>query len=254
QLAYVMYTSGSTGTPKGVAITHQGVVDLALDHHYTTTAHHRVLHHSAQAFDASTYELWIPLLHGNTLVLAPPGHLDATTLAHTIHTHHITAAFLTAGLFKVIAEVQPQALTGLKELWTGGDTMSPTAARETLHACPDLHIINAYGPTEITMAATCHPTTPTDTTNDTIPIGQPMNNMRAYVLDTTLRPTPPGIPGELYLAGTGLARGYLGRHTLTAERFIANPHGTPGERMYRTGDIATWTPQGHLTYHGRTDT
>ncbi|WP_237307942.1 non-ribosomal peptide synthetase [Streptomyces alboflavus] len=254
QLAYVMYTSGSTGTPKGVAITHQGVVDLALDHHYTTNAHHRVLHHSAQAFDASTYELWIPLLHGNTLVLAPPGHLDATTLAHTIHTHHITAAFLTAGLFKVIAEVQPQALTGLKELWTGGDTMSPTAARETLRTCPHLHIINAYGPTETTMAATCHPTTPTDTTNDTIPIGQPMNNMRAYVLDTTLRPTPPGIPGELYLAGTGLARGYLGRHTLTAERFVACPHGTPGERMYRTGDIATWTPQGSLVYHGRTDT
>ncbi|WP_431041065.1 non-ribosomal peptide synthase/polyketide synthase [Streptomyces sp. P1-3] len=254
QLAYVMYTSGSTGTPKGVGVTHQGVVDLALDHRFAGDAHGRVLHHSAQAFDASTYELWIPLLRGGTIVLAPPGRLDATTLAHLVEEHRVTAAFLSSGLFKVIAEVGPQAFTGLKEIWSGGDVMSPTAVRETFRACPAIQVVNAYGPTEITMAATCEPITQADAVAEAVPIGQPMDNMRAYVLDTTLRPVPPGVPGELYLAGTGLARGYLGRLGLTAERFVASPYGTPGERMYRTGDIAAWTPDGHLDFRGRADT
>ncbi|WP_190120722.1 AMP-binding protein, partial [Streptomyces flavofungini] len=254
QLAYVMYTSGSTGTPKGVGVTHQGLVDLALDHRYAGDAHRRVLHHSAQAFDASTYELWVPLLRGGTLVLAPPGRLDAATLARTIDAHRVTAAFLSSGLFRVIAETGPGAFTGLREIWTGGDVMSPTAVRETLRACPEVRVVNAYGPTEITMAATCETITRADAVAETVPIGQPMDNMRAYVLDSALRPVPPGVAGELYLAGTGLARGYLGRLGLTAGRFVASPFGTPGERMYRTGDIVAWTADGHLDFRGRADT
>ncbi|MFF9899091.1 non-ribosomal peptide synthase/polyketide synthase [Streptomyces longispororuber] len=250
-LAYVMYTSGSTGTPKGVGVTHRGVVGLALDRRFAGDVHERVLLHSNQAFDASTYELWIPLLRGGTVVVAPPGRLDAAGLARIVAEGEVTALLVAAGLFKVIAEETPEAFTGVREVWSGGDVMAPAAVARVLAACPGTAVVNAYGPTEATMAVTTHRLTAP--AGAPVPIGQPMDNTRVHVLDGALRPVPPGVPGELYLAGEGLARGYLGRAALTAERFVACPYGAPGERMYRTGDVVAWTEEGRLVFRGRAD-
>ncbi|MGW0671098.1 amino acid adenylation domain-containing protein, partial [Streptomyces sp. NPDC002746] len=253
QLAYVMYTSGSTGRPKGVAVTHQDVVGLALSPEWRGGGHERVLMHSPTAFDLSTYELWVPLLSGGTVVVAPPERLDLDLLQHTISTHRVTGLWLTAGLFRLVAEERPDLLAGVREVWTGGDVVSPAAVARVLRACPGVEVIDGYGPTEATTLATCHPVRDLPEHAATVPIGLPMANMRAYVLDAHLRPAPAGPVGELYLAGTGVARGYLGRPGLTAERFTADPYGPPGSRMYRTGDLARWTPEGTLEFAGRTD-
>ncbi|MFH9729749.1 non-ribosomal peptide synthase/polyketide synthase [Streptomyces sp. NPDC017260] len=253
QLAYVMYTSGSTGRPKGVAVTHRDVVGLALTPEWHGGGHARVLMHSPTAFDLSTYELWVPLLSGGTVVVAPPERLDLDLLQHTISTHGVTGLWLTAGLFRLVAEERPDLLAGVREVWTGGDVVSPAAVARVLEACPGIEVVNGYGPTEATTLATCHPVHDLPEHAATVPIGGPMANMRAYVLDDHLRPAPTGLVGELYLAGTGVARGYLGRPGLTAERFTADPYGPPGSRMYRTGDLARWAADGTLDFAGRTD-
>jgi amino acid adenylation domain-containing protein/non-ribosomal peptide synthase protein (TIGR01720 family) len=253
QLAYVMYTSGSTGTPKGVGVTHRAVAGLALDRRYRGAAHERVLLHSPQSFDAATYELWAPLLGGGTVVAAPPGRLDPATLVGLLTDHRVTALWLTAGLFKAIADEQPECFAGVHEIWTGGDVVSPAAAQRVLRACPGVTIVDGYGPTETTTFATCHPMPTAEDVPESVPIGGPMDNMRVYVLDGALRPALPGVPGELYIAGAGLARGYVRRPGLTAGRFVACPFGEPGERMYRTGDIVAWTEEGTLAFRGRVD-
>ncbi|MFJ1681111.1 non-ribosomal peptide synthetase, partial [Streptomyces sp. NPDC088251] len=254
QLAYIMHTSGSTGTPKGIAATHQGVVDLALDPCWEITAQDRILLQAPHAFDGSTYELWAPLLAGATIVTAPPGHItDATTLHTLTRQHHLTRISLTAGLFRVIAENDPAAFNTLKEITTGGDIIPPEAVHAVLTACPHTTVRTTYGPTEITMCATHTPWHHHDTLPPTTPLGQPLTGTHLTILDNHLQPTPPGVTGELYIAGTGLARGYTHNPALTATHFTANPHGTPGERIYRTGDLARWEHNGTLTFHGRTD-
>ncbi|PJM91998.1 non-ribosomal peptide synthetase [Streptomyces sp. CB01373] len=253
QLAYVMYTSGSTGRPKGVAVTHRDVVGLALTPEWRGGGHERVLMHSPTAFDLSTYELWVPLLNGGRVVVGPPERLDLDLLQHTISTHGVTGLWLTAGLFRLVAEERPGLLAGVREVWTGGDVVSPAAVARVLEVCPGIEVVNGYGPTEATTLATCHPVHTLPEHAATVPIGGPMANMRAYVLDDRLRPVPTGLVGELYLAGTGVARGYLGRPGLTAERFTADPYGPPGSRMYRTGDLAWWPAEGTLEFAGRTD-
>ncbi|MFD9904362.1 amino acid adenylation domain-containing protein [Streptomyces sp. NPDC059063] len=254
QLAYVIYTSGSTGTPKGVAATHRDITSLTVDGHFQGGAHARVLQHAPLAFDASTYELWVPLLDGGTVVVAPPGLLDPHTLGSLIAEHRISAVFMPAGLFKVVAEVRPQCFSGVREVWTGGEVVSPAAVERVIAACPGTEVVDVYGPTETTTFATCHPMSRADEVTDPLPIGRPMDTMGAYVLDDRLRPVPAGVPGELYLTGAGLARGYLNRHALTAERFVACPFGDlPGARMYRTGDVVARTEDGRLLFHGRTD-
>ncbi|MER7715442.1 amino acid adenylation domain-containing protein [Streptomyces flaveolus] len=253
QLAYVMYTSGSTGRPKGVAVTHRDVVGLALTPEWHGGGHERVLMHSPTAFDLSTYELWVPLLSGGTVVVAPPERLDLDLLQHTISTYGVTGLWLTAGLFRLVAEERPDLLAGVREVWTGGDVVSPAAVARVLESCPGIKVVNGYGPTEATTLATCHAVHDLPEHAATVPIGAPMANMRAYVLDEHLRPVPTGLVGELYLAGTGVARGYLGRPGLTAERFTADPYGAPGSRMYRTGDLARWAAEGTLEFAGRTD-
>ncbi|MFC7328016.1 non-ribosomal peptide synthetase [Marinactinospora rubrisoli] len=250
-LAYIMYTSGTTGTPKGIGVPHRAVAALAADHRWDGGGHERVLAHSPQAFDAATYELWVPLLRGGRIVLAPPGELDPGTLERVLREERVTGLFLTAALFHLVAEERPECLRSVREVWVGGERVDPAAVRRALGACPGIAVVDVYGPTETTTFATCHPVQrPPD---GEIPIGRPMDETRGYVLDGHLQPTPPGVPGELYLAGRGLARGYLGRPAATAERFVACPFGPPGSRMYRTGDLVRWTDDGELEFLGRVD-
>ncbi|MGW2256074.1 amino acid adenylation domain-containing protein, partial [Kitasatospora sp. NPDC001660] len=252
QLAYVMFTSGSTGLPKGVGVTHRDVVALAEDRRFES-GHERVLLHSPTAFDASTYELWVPLLGGGQVVVAPAGDLDAVRLRETVTRHGVTALWLTAGLFRLIAEDGPGCLARVGQVWTGGDVVPAAAVRRVLEACPGLTVVDGYGPTETTTFATTHRIGSAAEVPAAIPIGRPLDGMRAYVLDAALRPVPRGVAGELYLAGDGLARGYLGRPGLTAERFTADPYGPPGARMYRTGDLVRRNAADALDYLGRTD-
>ncbi|MGW7688470.1 amino acid adenylation domain-containing protein [Streptomyces asiaticus] len=251
RMAYVMFTSGSTGRPKGVAVTHRNVASLAADHVWRGGNHTRVLMHAPTAFDASTYELWVPLLTGGEVVLAPPGELDPDVLVRTIHEHRVTAAFFTAALFNLLVERDPAALAGMREVMAGGEALSPPVVAKALAAWPQTVLTNGYGPTETTTFAVLHSTR--EVTDGTVPIGTPMNDTRAYVLDERLRPVPVGVPGELYLAGSGLARGYFTKPGLTAQRFVSCPYGAPGERMYRTGDLVRWRPDGRIEYLGRTD-
>ncbi|MFC4057035.1 amino acid adenylation domain-containing protein, partial [Planomonospora corallina] len=250
-LAYVMYTSGSTGTPKGVAVRHRDVLALAADHRWAGR-HRRLLMHSPHAFDASTYELWVPLLTGGTVVVAPPGELDPARLRDLVARHRLTALFITTALFNLVAEEDPGAFGALAEVLTGGEAASPEAMRRVSRACPDTVLGHVYGPTETTTYATYHAVGAVPEGGAAPPIGRALDGMRAHLLDGLLRPVPPGAVGELYLSGAGLARGYLGRPGLTAERFVACPYGT-GERMYRTGDLARWTAGGELEYVGRAD-
>ncbi|MFD7630695.1 amino acid adenylation domain-containing protein, partial [Streptomyces sp. NPDC059851] len=253
QLAYVMYTSGSTGRPKGVAVTHRDVVGLALTPCWHDGGHERVLLNSPTAFDLSTYEHWVPLLGGGRVVVAPPGRLDLDLLHRAVSDHQVTGLWLTAGLFRLVAEERPGLLAGVREVWTGGDVVSPAAVARVLAACPGITVVNGYGPTEATTLATYHPVHTLSEQAASVPIGRPMANMRAYVLDAALQPVPPGVVGELYLAGVGVARGYVGRPGLTAERFTADPYGPAGDRMYRTGDLAWWMADGTLEFAGRAD-
>lgn len=165
----------------------------------------------------------------------------------------MTGLWLTAGLFRLVAEERPGLLAGVREVWTGGDVVSPAAVVRVLAACPGITVVNGYGPTEATTLATCHPVHTLAEHAATVPIGRPMTNMRAYVLDAALRPVPPGVVGELYLAGVGVARGYVGRPGLTVQRFTADPYGPAGSRMYRTGDLAWWLADGTLDFAGRAD-
>ncbi|MDH6145872.1 amino acid adenylation domain-containing protein, partial [Kitasatospora sp. GP30] len=250
QLAYVMYTSGSTGRAKGVAVTHADVAALALDRRFAGAGFERVLLHSPHSFDASTMELWVPLLTGRRVVVMPTGDVTAVSLAEVVSSFGVTALWLTAGLFALVVEEDPGCLAGVREVWAGGDVVSPVAVARVRAACPDIVVVNGYGPTEATTFTATHTAVDGE---GALPIGRPLDNMRAYVLDAALRPVPVGVAGELYVAGAGLARGYVARPGLTAERFVADPYGPAGGRLYRTGDLARWNADGELEYAGRAD-
>ncbi|CAM5460333.1 Amino acid adenylation domain-containing protein OS=Streptomyces alboniger OX=132473 GN=CP975_24360 PE=4 SV=1 [Streptomyces alboniger] len=257
--ACVMYTSGSSGEPKGVVVPQRAIAELAADGRFggpgnsgpATGPHRRVLLHSPHTFDAATYEVWVPLLNGGTVVVCPDGPVTPALLARVLPERDVTALWLTAELFRTVADLAPASLDAVREVWTGGDVVDPEAVRRVRRACPGTAVVNAYGPTEATVFATAH-RVPEPLPDGPLPIGTPLDGTRVLVLDARLRPVPDGRTGEVYLAGAGLARGYLGP-AATAERFVADPYGEPGARMYRTGDLARRGPDGSLAFAGRAD-
>jgi amino acid adenylation domain-containing protein len=252
-LAYVTYTSGSTGTPKGVAVTNRNIVNLISDRCWHNGNHGRMLFHSPYSFDASTYELWVPLLSGGRVVMATESRIDAIDLEYTIAKNDVTAAYFTTALFEVMSQEAIRGLGQLREIWTGGDVISAAAIQRVLDKCPDTTVMHAYGPTETTVFCSFQPFGAARRQVTALTLGYPMDNTRMYLLDGRLRPTPPGATGEIYLAGEGVAREYLKRPGLAAGRFVADPFGSPGARMYRTGDVARRRADSELEFIGRAD-
>ncbi len=253
-LAYISYTSGSTGAPRGVGVPHRAVSRLvAAPGWIDVSAEDVFLHLAPVAFDASTWEIWTPLVHGARLAIAPAGAVDLDALAGTLKAEAVTVAWLTAGLFHQMVTLHPDTFAGLRHVVAGGDVISPDHLSDLLTRHPHLLFSNGYGPTEnTTFTATW--TTAEAFGGDTVPIGRPVPGTHAAVLDTQLRAVPPGVAGELYAAGEGLARGYIGQPGATAERFLPDAvTGVPGGRMYRTGDLARWRPDGTLEFLGRAD-
>ncbi|RSM36803.1 non-ribosomal peptide synthetase [Amycolatopsis balhimycina DSM 5908] len=251
--AYVIYTSGSTGRPKGVVVPHAGIVNrlLWMQDEYGLTGDDRVLQKTPSSFDVSVWEFLWPLVTGATEVLArPDGHKDPAYLARLIRERGITTVHFVPSMLQVfLREPAAAECTSLRRVLCSGEALPPDAVAQFGRVLgAELH--NLYGPTEASVDVTSWQTSTEDTT---VPIGRPVWNTRTYVLDAALRPVPPGTPGELYLAGVQLARGYLGRPGLSAERFVADPFGAPGARMYRTGDLARFRPDGVLEFLGRGD-
>ncbi|WP_332459822.1 amino acid adenylation domain-containing protein [Nocardiopsis gilva] len=263
--AYLIYTSGSTGRPKGVAVTHRAIVNrLAwMQDQYGLTADDRVLQKTPSSFDVSVWEFFWALCEGAAVVLArPDGHRDPAYLADLIRlrgitTLHFVPSMLEAFLRADEVTADPGWASSLLRVFSSGEALGTDAAArwDALTGVP-LH--NLYGPTEAAVDVTWYPfSTQEDAAVpdplSSVPIGWPVSNTRLHVLDACLRPVPPGVPGELYLAGVQLARGYHRRPELTADRFVADPFGAPGDRMYRTGDLVRRRADGALEYLGRTD-
>jgi amino acid adenylation domain-containing protein len=249
--AYVCYTSGSTGRPKGVSVPHRGVVRLVRDGDYADFGPDQTfLQLCSLTFDPATFEIWGALLNGGRLVVYPPGTLSLAELAECLKRDKITTLWLTTGLFHRMADSHPTDLGGLRQLLAGGDVLSPALVNRVHQNHPQLRLVNGYGPTENTCFTTCHQVT--EVVGDTVPIGRAITDTHIYVLDDKFAPLPDGEWGLLYTGGGGLARGYLGRPGLTAERFIANPF-RPGERMYSVGDVVRRRADGTLEFRGRLD-
>ncbi|WP_167828385.1 non-ribosomal peptide synthetase, partial [Streptomyces palmae] len=245
--AYVIYTSGSTGRPKGVVVSHHGITHLtaAEIEGFAVERTSRVLQFSSPSFDASVLEVCMSLLAGSTLVVPTERLLAGEDLGRVLSDSRITHALISPA---ALASVPETALPDFHTLIVGGEAVGGDLVERW---SPGRRMVNAYGPTESTVCATMsRPLTSDDTT---IPIGQPVNGTHVYVLDAALQPVAPGVIGELYIAGAGLARGYWNRPDLTSERFIACPFSRNGERMYRTGDLARWTQDGNLVFAGRAD-
>jgi amino acid adenylation domain-containing protein len=254
--ACVIYTSGSTGRPKGVVVPHRGIVRLVRGGGATQVmADDVVAQGSTVSFDAALWEVWGALLNGARLAIVDREEmLSPHALAARLREDGVTAIFLTTALFNQLSAETPDALSGLRLLVTGGESADPAAFRRVLEMGSDAPrlLVNAYGPTEGTTYSTEHAAASADAA--AVPIGRPVPNTRVHVLDGEMHPVPPGVPGELYVGGDGVARGYLARPALTAERFVPDPvSGEPGARLYRTGDRVRWRADGALEFVGRVD-
>jgi natural product biosynthesis luciferase-like monooxygenase protein/amino acid adenylation domain-containing protein len=255
-LAYIIYTSGSTGTPKGVAVPHRAVHNLVTRTNYVRLEESDVVAQvSNSSFDAATFEIWGALLCGARLVIIDKDvALSPVEFAAQLAEHGVTTLFLTTALFNHMAGEIPAAFRGLRHLLVGGEAIEPKWVREVLEKGKPGRLLNVYGPTETTTFATWEEVASITDEAHTVAIGRPLTNVQIYLLDEHLRPVPVGAPGELCIGGCGLARGYLDRPALTAERFIPDPFSAePGARLYRSGDSARRLPDGRIEFLGRRD-
>jgi amino acid adenylation domain-containing protein len=253
--AFVCYTSGSTGRPKGVCVPHRGIVRLVRDPQTMELGPEETLLQLAPvSFDASSIEIWGALLNGGRLAVFPPGVPSLTELTDFIRRQRVTTLFLTTGLFHQMVDEQAAQLTGLRQLITGGEALSPVHAARARAALPGTRLVNAYGPTENSTITTAHVITTPPPPDRPVPIGRPIANSTVYLLDDRLEPVPIGVPGELYTGGDGVANGYFGRPDLEDGRFVPDPFAKEdGARLYRTGDLARWLPDGTIEFLGRAD-
>ena len=248
--ACLLFTSGSTGKPKGVLVPHRGVARLVRGCDFIDITPDDIFLQAAPlSFDASTFEIWGPLLNGAKLVI-PENGTGLDGIANAVREKGVTTLWLTAGLFQVMVEEHADSLRGLRHLLAGGDVLSVAHVRRALEKLPGTRLINGYGPTENTTFTTCHPITAADCLRPSIPIGRPIANTSAFILDGQGRLQPVGIPGELCAGGDGLAIGYHRDAALTAEKFITHPE---FGRLYRTGDLCRRLPDGSIEFIGRLD-
>jgi amino acid adenylation domain-containing protein/thioester reductase-like protein len=273
-LAYVMYTSGSTGQPKGVSIIHRGVVRLVKQTDYVSFSDQEVFLQIAPiSFDAATFEIWGCLLNGGQLVIYPYNTLSINELGQVIEQYQVTTLWLTAGLFHLMVDENIDALKPLRQLLAGGDVLSVTHVQKFLQTVENCRLINGYGPTENTTFTCCYQIPKSLSPNVSVPIGRAIANTQVYILDKNLQPVPIGVPGELHIGGAGLARGYFNRQELTQQKFIPNPFdkskvkrshrglgvspsgasGVQKSKLYKTGDLARYLPDGNIQYLGRID-
>ncbi|GHE79588.1 hypothetical protein GCM10018785_54670 [Streptomyces longispororuber] len=253
--AYVIYTSGSTGRPKGTVVEHRSVTRLLRDADYIPLRPDDVVAQGADAtFDAATFEIWAPLAAGARMVVIDKDTmLDPMALTQALTRYDISTLVLTTAVFNQVVAARPDAFKTLRHLLFGGEAVNPDRVAQALAAGPPQRLIHCYGPTETTAFATWHLAERIGE-HGTVPIGRPVVNTSVYVLDERLHPVPAGVVGELFIGGPGVARGYLARPDLTAERFLPDVLGAaPGDRMYRTGDLVRWSAEGALEYVGRID-
>jgi amino acid adenylation domain-containing protein len=254
-LAYVVYTSGSTGRPKGVMVRHGSVVRLLRDPTWVRLGPRAVIPQlTSICFDVSMFEIWGALLNGGRLVVEPGATGSLRALRRVVAEHGVTTMWLTAGLFHAVVDEDIDSLSGVEQLLAGGEAPSAGHVRKLLDAHPGMRFVNGYGPTEATIFATTHTVLPADETGAAIPIGDAVPGAHLRILDDRLRQVPDGTPGQLFIGGTALARGYLGRPALTAARFLPDPHAdVPGSRLYATGDLVLRRRDGSIEYLGRID-
>ncbi|MBL4671762.1 MAG: amino acid adenylation domain-containing protein, partial [Arenicella sp.] len=251
-LAYVIYTSGSSGQPKGVMVEHRNVVSLVVNVDYLALSSATVLlQHSSISFDAATFELWAALLNGGRMVIQADGLIDIASLSDFIDANSINTAWMTSGLFDQFATLNNRPLASMKTLLVGGDVVNRDSVERVQSINPTLSIINGYGPTECATFSCSYRINAGD---GSVPIGKPLTNRSAFVLDHNRCLAPLGAVGELYVGGAGVARGYLHQAELTQQKFIANPFSQDaGARLYKTGDLVRWLPDGNLQFIGRND-
>lgn len=250
-LAYVMYTSGSTGEPKGVMVPHRGILRLVVGADYVALGSQEVILQLAPlGFDACIFEIFGALLNGGTLAIETASQPSIEEIAGDIAGFGVTTMWLTAGLFHLLVDRRPEALSGLRQLLVGGDVLSPAHVRRMLRLAPSCRLINGYGPTENTTFSCCYTIPPDWDGPAGVPVGHAINGTEARILDADLQPMPEGDAGELCVAGDGVALGYLNRPALTQERFVTDPTGTT---LYRTGDLVRRRADGVIEFLGRID-